>query len=760
MRWKIAITICISIFLMGCSTTKTVPQGDALYKGAEIKIVDPESKKYEKKLKADLQKLIRPKPNKSIFGFPYKLALYNAVGTPKKAKGLKASIRRKFGEAPVLYSSVNPSVTQNILAATMFNKGFFHNIVSYKVIEKDQKTSIEYLIHAGTSYRIRKYEIKTSDTTLNNLARNQSKPLLRQKRRYNLDRIKEERERIDKVLKNNGYYFFGSDYLVVEVDTIGSSHEVDLSLKLKKNTPPKALRRYTINRSEVFMDSSYTKDSTETVRDTAYIDHVYLNVNKSFRPKAIARYVYLKDTAYYARKNHQMTLNRLMGMGLFKYVNIDIVEQDSSSLTSVIHLAPLPKKYISAEVLAVTKSNNFVGPRIDLNYMDRNLLRGGEKLLVNFHGSIETQLNGQYKGLYTFEVGPKVQLSFPHLVVPFNIKPTTDYTPTTNIVADYNFTRRVNYFDMRSLKLSLEYKWKESIAKDHLLSPLSVNIFSIRNLSDTFNLALQKDPRMKRRYDDQLIGGIYYSFTYNEQTITKQKYRLYFNGNVDLAGNTIAALANAFATPNKEGVKTFGGIAYAQYAKFDVDVRNYYHFNKKSQLASRVIVGWGIPYGNSTALPFVKSFFAGGSNSVRAFSVNSLGPGTYRMSDATRKLYFLQQGGDIKLEMNLEYRFPIVSVLKGAVFVDAGNTWLSKANATLPGGEFRLKETFKELGMGTGFGLRVDLNFFVIRLDIATPLRKPWLAEDNRWVLRYFHLSDKDWRTENLIFNIAIGYPF
>ncbi|HTF82478.1 MAG TPA: BamA/TamA family outer membrane protein, partial [Cytophagales bacterium] len=683
-NWKVALTLSIITCIYGCSTTKSVPQGDALYTGAELKITTGENKAYQKRLNADLQKLIRPKSNKKIFGYPYKLAIYNFIGTPKKQKGLKVTLRRKLGEPPVLYSTVNPSATQNVLSAALFNKGFFHNIVSYTVEEKKRKTKVTYLIHTGAGYRVREYKIVTGDTIMDSIARHVSKPIIKPGRRYNLERIREERQRVDADLKDKGYYYFSPDYLVAEVDTFEQTREVDLYLRVKDNVPEKALKKYKISHSLVVMDSTYVSDSTDLIKDTVYVDNVNVFVTKSFRPKAITRYVYLREQSYYSRKGHQLTLSRLMGMGLFRYVNVDIEERDTNSLSSTIHLAPLPKKSISAEVLAVTKSNNFVGPRVDLNYMNRNFLRGGEKLLVNFHGSVETQINGQYRGLFTYEIGPKVQLSFPHLIVPFKLKPSNNFTPSTNIVADYNFTRRVNYFDMRALKLSLEYKWKESVAKDHVLSPLSVNIFSIRNLSDSFMVALNKDPRMKRRYDDQLVAGVYYSFTYNEQTITQQKYRIYFNGNVDIAGNTASLLSKTLNTTPENGVNTLGGIAYAQYAKFDVDVRNYYHFNKKNQLVGRIMAGWGIPYGNSSALPFIKSFFAGGSNSVRAFSVNSLGPGTYRAPDSTRLLYFLQQGGDIKLEFNVEYRFPIVSVLKGPVFVDAGNTWLSRPSASLP----------------------------------------------------------------------------
>ncbi len=759
---KMALVLGLVILFYSCSPLRSVPSGDMLYTGHTLKITSNESSKYKKTLKIDLDKFVKPKANKTILGFPYKLAIYTALGTPKKSKGPRVTLRKKFGEAPTLFTSVNPDLIQSVLTAALFNKGFFNASVTFQMEERKRRKHVKYLINTGPAYRIRKYDmLHTGDTAVNAvISAASSKPLLHQKRRYNLEKIRNERDRIDLELKEKGFHFFNADYLVIEVDTIGQSHEVDLYLKLKKNIPDKARQAYLIAHSTVLMDSSYTQDSTEVLQEPIYMDHVTLRISKSFRPQAITRYVYLKDSLLYSRKDHQRTLSKLLSMGLFKYVNIQIAEIDSSHLSSTIHLVPLPKKSISIEMLAITKSNNFLGPRLDLNYMDRNLFRGGERLTVNFHGSTETQLNGQFKGLYTYEIGPKAQLSIPHLLLPFHMKPSNAFTPTTNFSSDYNFTRRVNYFDMRSLKLSLEYKWKESIAKDHIFAPISINIFSIRNLSKSFTEALQNDPRMRLRYNDQLIAGIYYSFTYNEQSITQQKNRFYFNANADLAGNTIGALSNVLGTETQDGVKTFAGIAYAQYAKFDVDIRHYYHINRKSQVVGRILAGWGIPYGNSTALPFIKSFFSGGANSIRAFTVNSLGPGTYRAPETSRKQYFLQQGGDIKLEFNLEHRFPIVSIFKGAIFADAGNTWLSKANASLPGGEFHPKEIFKELGIGAGLGIRIDLSFFVIRFDMATPIRKPWLADKNRWVVQDINFSSGSWRQENLMFNIAIGYPF
>ncbi len=271
---------------------------------------------------------------------------------------------------------------------------------------------------------------------------------------------------------------------------------------------------------------------------------------------------------------------------------------------------------------------------------------------------------------------------------------------------------------------------------------------------------LEQNPALQRRYEDQLIAGTAYSYTYNQQVYPNRKNQFYFNGNVEIAGNTLHGVNRLLGEPeNENGSRTFASVAYAQYARFDIDLRNYFKISKRTVFASHFVLGVGVPYGNSKALPFSKAFFSGGTNSLRAFPVNSVGPGTYRLPDTLQSAYFIQQGGDIKLEISGEYRFPIVSILKGAFFIDAGNVWLYRQDNTFPGGEFKMEKAWTELAAGGGFGLRLDLSFFIIRLDLATPIRKPW-EEDNKWVLDDMAIGNREWRKQNLILNIAIGYPF
>lgn len=756
--------LTIALLVFSCKATKYVPEGDHLYIGAEIEFKSGEKKSYLRRLRANLEKDIKPAPNKKILGMRLKLGIYNFLGTPKKQKGMKYKLRRKLGEAPVLYSKVNPPFSVEVLQSDLYNRGFFDPKVTHRVItdEKKKKTKVIYTVTTGRSYRINEYKMTVPDTAMNRIiAGSADETLIKKGRRYNLDRLKSERSRLDKVLKNNGYYHFNADYLSFEADTIGSDAKVNVKLKLKPNVPSEAMIRYKMKEVYVFIDSISSRRNEIDLSDTVHLEGVTLSLGKDLRASAVVRYVYLKKGDYYSREKQQLSVNRLMGMDLFKYVDAQIEETDSAKLYAFMYLSPLKRKSLSAELDLVTKSNNFTGPGVILSYLNRNVFKGAEHLTINLHGSVETQFNGEFKGLYTYEIGPSVKLTVPHFLLPFPVRASSLFTPQTIFTADYNFTRRVNYFDLTSLRFGFGYTWKESLAKTHELMPMNINFFNIRNVSDYFRTFLESNEGLRRKYEDQLIAGVTYSYTYNEQVYPDKKNQFYINFSADIAGNTVALLSDAIGEERSAtGTQTFLGIAYSQYGKVGIDIRNYLKLTRKTQFAAHMIVGVGIPYGNSEALPFIKSYFSGGASSIRAFPVNSLGPGTYHLPDSLQNAFFFQQGGDIKLEWSAEYRFPIISVLKGAFFADIGNTWLYPTDNTIPNAQFKFENVPKELAAGIGFGLRADLSFFIIRLDLATPVRKPWLPEGERWVLDDIYIGKREWRRDNLMLNIAIGYPF
>ncbi len=456
-----------------------------------------------------------------------------------------------------------------------------------------------------------------------------------------------------------------------------------------------------------------------------------------------------------------------MNLGVFKFVNIRFDEVDSSGIPRLdvrVFVTPVLLKNIRLELQGVSKSNDLAGPVFNSSFRNRNLFRGAENFTLSLETGFETPLSGTAAGLNSYEVGARAVLELPEFVTPFALEDvSTRFVPKTRIELGTRLLDRLQYFQMLSLDASFGYDWKETLTKEHVLNPVSFTLVHLAKRTPLFSALLTANPFLRRSYEEQFILGPNYTFTYNDQLESDRKNHLYFKGGIDLSGNLLYLAQSLFAG-RKAGpdnpFKIFG-TPYSQYARFDIDLRHYYHStDQATTIASRLVAGVGLAYGNSSTMPYVKQFYIGGANSVRAFNARSLGPGSYKTPDSLAANGFFDEAGDIKLEANIEYRFPLVSILHGALFLDAGNIWLARDDPTRPGAKFSGKTFLDEIAVGTGLGLRVDLSFFVLRFDLAFPLRIPYLPEGERWVARQIAFGDPGWRKNNFVFNIAIGYPY
>ena len=349
--------------LEACSYKHYIPQGDLLYDGATITIAKPIKKSDSKEIKNASEKLIKPEPNSKILGARVKLSLYNWGNKSKRKKGLRAIVKNKLGEPPVLYSTVNPAVTREVITARLFNMGYFKANVAFTTLQKDSLMKVNYIIQPNSRFTIDRYDINAADEKLQHLiAPTMKKSALKVGKPYSLDDLKKERDRIDAVLKENGYYYFNADYLIYKIDRSAGNGKIRVQLFVKPDAPRKGLKVYTMDSIKVYLDSGYVQGSAPDTMEY-YLNKVKLRLNKFFNPKPISKYAFLKQGDIYKRENHQLTLNRLMGMAIFKYVNVDINETDSLKLITRIGLNPLPRKSLTLEVQAVSKSNNFIGDR-------------------------------------------------------------------------------------------------------------------------------------------------------------------------------------------------------------------------------------------------------------------------------------------------------------------------------------------------------------------------------------------------------------
>ncbi|MES1214942.1 MAG: BamA/TamA family outer membrane protein [Bacteroidota bacterium] len=745
-----------------CSPSRYLPQGDALYTGPHVKISDDELRNKEKKnLRKELETLTRPKPNKSVLGIRFKLFFYALGGKPGTKNAIGKWIQNKLGEPPVLLSDVNVDYNSKVLLSTLQNRGFFHAAVSGDTVVKKRKGTAIYTIQTGPRYFINEIHFSHDSSVLTKTILEDSlNTFLKKEKPFDLDVIKSERERIDARLKEKGFYYFNPDYIIVQVDTTIGTHKVNLYVKPKPQTPIAARKIYTINDVYIFTNFQLNGKAADTLKKDAVFHKGYyvLDKRKLYKPKLFEKTMQFKPGEVYNRTDHNLTINRLVNLGLFKFVKnrFEVVATDSPRLNAYYYLTPLPKKSLRTEVNANTKSNNLTGTALSVGWRNRNTFKAGELFTIDATGGLEYQYSSQFNGYNTYRAGLETNLTIPRFIVPFlDLNTQGGFVPKTNILLAYDVLNKKKLYTLNSFRFAYGYNWKEDVKKEHQLNPFAVTYVQPINVSDEYKDSVKNNPYLSHSIEKQFILGSTYNYNYNGISTNRRNSGFYFNGNIDLSGNVAGLISGANV---KEGnPKYIANAQFSQYIRLEGEVRNYTGISSTTIWANRIIAGFGYPYGNSQQLPYIKQFFVGGNNSLRAFRSRSVGPGTYHYPEQTD--FLPDQSGDIKLELNSELRAKLFSIVNGAIFVDAGNTWLYNADTARPGGQFS-KQFLKELAVGTGVGLRFDVTFLVLRLDVAFPLRKPYLPDGQRWVINQINFGDPDWRKQNIIYNIAIGYPF
>ncbi|HSN48217.1 MAG TPA: hypothetical protein VLR29_05610, partial [Flavobacterium sp.] len=605
--------IVLSLFFaFGCSNTKYLPEGDFLYTGSSVKIKDSILDKKEKKaLESAAKDLLVPKPNKQILGLRPKLLVYNLVGKPKKEKGIRHWLRTKVGEAPVLFSKVDLDYNASILRNFMENKGFFKTRVSADSTAKNKRATAEYTILSKRQYKIKAVQFPVDSSDLGkSIARTSRRTLLKEGNPYDLDIIKAERDRIDARFKEKGYYYFNPDYILAQVDSTKGDHEVTIKLKIKDETPDKATIAYKINKIVVYPNFSILKDSV-TYRDqdiVHYKDFTIIDSAHTFKSRVFDRALYFKKGDFYNRKNHNLSLNRFVNLGTFNFVKNEFKVSDSikNTLDTYYYLTLLPKKFIRFEVLGKTNSASFTGSEIKVNWNNRNVFRGAELLTVSVFGGADFQLSGENKGHNIFKLGTETSLIWPRFITPFKMEGSSEFVPRTRAAVRYEYQNRTQLYSLNSFKTSFGYIWKNNIRKEHQLNIVDITYVSPNNVTPEYEEDILADPALGKVIEKQLIFGPTYSYTFTNTMLKRQKNTFYFNGEVDLAGNVTGLLKGANV---KQGdTITIFDVPFSQYVKVNADFRHYYKLGKESELASRIIVGAGYAYGNSTTLPTTKQF--------------------------------------------------------------------------------------------------------------------------------------------------------
>lgn len=760
----------IALFVAGCSNTKHLPEGDMLYTGGKVTVKDTlMTKKQRKVIKKELEDLLRPKPNSNFFGLRFKLYFYNLAGEPKSEKGFRHWMRTKLGEPPVLFSQVDLDYNADILQNYAENKGYFKTRTSADSISKNRRAQALYTVTPNRRFTIRNVTFpkdSLSSQLEKDIARTKRRTLLRTGEPYDLGIIKDERDRIDQRLKNKGYYYFSPDDLLIRVDSTVGNYQVDLKVVVKEGTAEKAKQIYKIDKIIVYPNYSLTNNQ-DSIKSSPkgvekYKDFTIIDSARTFRPIIYDRTLFFHKGDIYSRRDHNLSLNRLINLGTFKFVKNEFKPSDSikNALDVYYYMTPQQKKSINQVTTAKTNSANYNGAEISVNWSNRNTFKAAEVLTISTFGGMELQVGGQNKGYNVYRIGGETSLVWPRFITPFKVKDSSAYVPKTKASLSYEFQKRIKLYALNNFRGQFGYLWKTNIRTEHQLYVTDINYVSPANVlqeyynridaaSDSEKAALQKV------IEKQLIFGPTYSYTFTNTNQKRRYNTFYYKGTLELAG-TLTGLATGAKSSDPV---TILNVPFSQFAKTEQDFRHYLKLGENSQLASRIIAGIGYPYGNSTSLPYIRQFFIGGVNSIRAFRARSIGPGAFIDPNQNSSSFLPDQSGDIKLEMNTEYRAQLYRIFHGAVFVDAGNIWLWNKDPLRPGAEFSGK-FLNQLAVGTGVGLRLDLSFLVVRADVAFPLRRPAVTEGSPWVIDQIDFGSRGWRKDNLVLNIGIGYPF
>ncbi|TLU98774.1 translocation and assembly module lipoprotein TamL [Dyadobacter luticola] len=812
MKNSLLAILVFCFILSGCSVNKYIPEGQSLYVGAKVNVqADSVSKPSVSGLASQLEGIVKPPPNKTLLGFPWKVWFYYWIGEPKKEKGLKAWFRNKLGEAPRFATQRVADINAKNMESFLDNEGYYRSSVKGDVVESAKKSrrtaTMVFDAYVMPRYVINEisYVVPDSSTFNKDLVFAKKDTYLKKGDPIRLDVISSERNRIDNELKGKGYYYFNPDYLIIKVDTtIGKvdstlgPQQVNLFLEVKPETAQNYLKQYFINQIYVNTGTDASKAETDSATNRGPVRRglSITDPGKLYKRRIFYDAIGFRRGNMYTNTMHDVSLQRLVNLQNFKFVRnrFEIVPRSDSALLDVYYdLSPLKKKSLQTQLTASTKSNNLGGSQLDVTWRNRNSFKGAELLTINPYVGFDVQLGGgtseaRRTGNEYIRYGLKASLSFPRFIVPFTrIRPEKSQAlPKTILTLTYENRIQRNFYTLRSIRGDWSYNWRKNQEVEHTLTPISINFVEPRNVNLELLSDIADDPnvnpldldRIYKTVDQKyFIAGSNYTISYRPIPRPFSRNQFAFSAGIDYGGNLLSLLAKRPAAPNDTLPKEFLHVPVFQYVKLDGDARYYRTITPGIKWANRLLLGAIRPYGNSKTMqtPLFKQYFGGGSTGIRAFRARALGPGAYPPDTARINLLGYQQFADIRMEFNSELRFQLTKLINIAAFMDAGNIW-AFGDSLRAGYDSRgliSRGFLRQLAVGGGIGLRLDFSFLIFRLDLATPFRKPWykgLADPDNpddptknkspWVFNEVNFGSKAWRKENLILNIAVGLPF
>ncbi|MCH5174514.1 MAG: BamA/TamA family outer membrane protein [Prevotellaceae bacterium] len=756
-----ATLFLLNMILLSCSVDRYIPDDQHMLTKTTV-VCDNKNvaKNYS------LSDYIVQNTNTKWFGARVPLKIYTLSGTDTTKRFCR--VMRRLGEAPVLYDTLKSARTISDIRQVLSNAGYMKATVDEKRRVKGKKVAVTYDVHPNKRYTIRSIQRSSDDSNLRQFicVEDTSRSLLKVGRAFDVNVLNNERNRIASFLRNHGYYKFTKENVRFSADTARNSTEVDVSLRItlhQENGRSEATehKQYVIGNVNFYADVASKDEPIDSVNYRGY--KFFYQDDLHFRKNMLASKTMFYPGELYDDNNFRRTYANYTRLSAISYSNIQLAERQGSDTLDCNISVNHAKPHSFGFDVEATNSAGDLGAAISTSYQNKNIFRGSETFIFKVRGAYEaiTGLEG-YEGNNYTEFGAESRLNFPMFLLPYVKR---DWGALHNAVSEialqYNFQNRPE-FQRRVLTAAWRYRWNSRNQHiQHRFDLLEVNYVYMPWISQTFKEQYldslgKTNAILKYNYENLLITKLGYTYSYNslgakEQTYGKDAYTFRFN--IETSGNVLNAFSKMTnASKNEDGQYKFCGIAFAQYVRGDIDFSKSFRIDKNNSVAFHAALGVAYPYGNSNQLPFEKRYFAGGANSVRGWSVRSLGPGAYNGAD--KGINFLNQSGDIKLDLNLEYRALLFWKLSGAAFIDAGNIWTIRKYEDQPNGEFRFNKFIEQIAASYGIGIRMDASFFIIRFDAGMKAVNPAFKGKKHYPILHPNFN------RDFAFHFAVGMPF
>lgn len=758
-------------FFYSCRVTRHVSENEYLLNSVHVKVDNNQIDA------GDLNAYIQQKPNRKILHFfKFHLWVYNTFKPKTKERGLFYNIATVVGEEPVIYDRFLAGKTTRQFQKFLSNRGYYQASVFDSTDINGAKLDLYYIVKTNEPYVVDSVAYEFADSSIARLILSDTASgFIKKGVIFDVNHFQKERNRITRQMLEAGYYFFRKDFISYEADSTLKSNSVNVTVKVDE-----FVRK--TDKGQVFREKHrkcYIKDiqlypaydpksaitdprnyfkSFDTIKYEEY--EVIFADKLRIKPDVILQANTLKEGQRYDIRNVEATRRFLGSLAFFKLIHVQFEPSSQSNDTAIwldahFQLTPYTLQAYTFELEGSNTGQNWEAGA-NVTYQHRNAFRGAELMELKLKGALEAtgdvvgeEVSKKFE-FNTYEYGAEFKLEFPKFLMPFHKRQFyRRFRPQTTTGLQYNFQQRPDY-TRTLLRGNFGYFWNSSPKMRHVVTPIELNSVRLPKADSSFLVEIQDNSYLKNSYDDFFITASGYQMTYSNQNLYTNRNYFYIRTDVEFSGNILNSFHKMTGRDTVDGDYQIFNTRYSQYIKSDIDFRYYNIFNEKNKLVTRSYIGVGVSYGNASSLPFIKQYFSGGANGIRAWQSRDLGPGTYRDSSN-----YPNQTAGLKIEMNLEYRFHLFWMVEGALFTDFGNIWAISGSDNREGAQFKFNKFYKQLALGSGFGLRFDFSFFVFRLDAGVKMIDPAIDGRNKWVLH-----DRRWKSRDYQLHFGIGYPF